>query len=683
MKKNNRGFTMVELLAVVVILGILSVVSIGTIQGVLNKAKDRYYKSQKDNMIIAAQSYIKNNKNLEPKVSGKYVEIKVDKLQSEKYIDKIVDYQKQTCSSANSYVRAFKYEDSIYYYAYLECPNYAPAQNTDTSVLDIATTFEGDLTNLAEAKAKIKITDNNGGRDIPVGIVSYQYKIYENDKLAYTSDVFNTKKTNTLEKIISLHDYVPGTVKVTVTATNVYGITLTKSVTQNYVDTIAPICGAVTGATTTWSTGTRRISVKCSDGNGSGCKRDEFVREFTGSAKEGTIRIEDKAGNHADCPVNVYLDNTPPVVNTTTKTAVTDNLTINLSDDMGLTGYAIQTTQTIPTSWTAINNQKTFTQKFSKETGTYYIYAIDVAGNISVKSQYVLKMNPPTCSLSLSGTTASGWYRSNVTVTMTTSGTVSSKGLATTANSTNGLTSVTHTANTSSVTYYGYVANEAGSASCSKTFKLDKGPGKPSISLNGYGSGSWTNQNVTISASTSSTFNISRWEYSHNGTSWQTGIESWSANFGTGKKSINSTITWDGQWTFYVRAVNVNGFASPASNAFVIRIDKTPPQYTRVQSFCGNIWCLPPEHHAYVKINYYDSGSGIGRRYVEWWDTQYQNNHLKNDVNLGGSTGGQEDTLDAVGPWQAFEHKIWDVAGNYNQWIDHNINIAGCPNVSC
>ena len=46
-KLNKKGFTMVELLAVIVILGILAIISVAAVQGIIAKAKERYYKSKK------------------------------------------------------------------------------------------------------------------------------------------------------------------------------------------------------------------------------------------------------------------------------------------------------------------------------------------------------------------------------------------------------------------------------------------------------------------------------------------------------------------------------------------------------------------------------------------------------------------------------------------------------------
>ena len=313
-EKKRKGFTMVELLAVIVILGILAIISITAVQGIIAKAKERYYKSQEENMVMAAQSYLKNNNKQNPKVSGQTKTIKLNTLYTAKYIDKVVDYKKQTCDGAESYVKAFKYEGDIYYTAYLKCPNYETDMEQLLSSLNITNTFYGDNQNPENAKATFVITDSNGGDGrIQKGIISYQYSVYKEGKLIYSSDIYNTKKTDTINKTISLSERVPGKIKISITATNIHGLSKTKSFTHNYTDTTPPVCGEITGASTTWNTGKRTITVGCSD-VGSGCKRDSYTYEFSGDVKVGKIEIADKAGNTTNCDVNVYLDNYPPVV---------------------------------------------------------------------------------------------------------------------------------------------------------------------------------------------------------------------------------------------------------------------------------------------------------------------------------------------------------------------------------
>ena len=96
MKKiNKKGFSMVELLAVITILGILAAISIVSVQRILEKAKDEYYQKQKNNLIMATQSYMKASKENQPKVLGQVKSIYLKDLLKNKYIDKLVDYSKK------------------------------------------------------------------------------------------------------------------------------------------------------------------------------------------------------------------------------------------------------------------------------------------------------------------------------------------------------------------------------------------------------------------------------------------------------------------------------------------------------------------------------------------------------------------------------------------------------------
>ena len=62
-KLNNRGFTLVELLAVIVILITIMSIAIPTISSSLERSKDKQNKAKKDNIKAAAELYITDNKN--------------------------------------------------------------------------------------------------------------------------------------------------------------------------------------------------------------------------------------------------------------------------------------------------------------------------------------------------------------------------------------------------------------------------------------------------------------------------------------------------------------------------------------------------------------------------------------------------------------------------------------------
>mgnify|MGYP003417308312 CR=1 FL=1 len=70
-RKNQKGFTMVELLAAVAILGLLSAIAIVGVGKILDNANKKHYETQLDNMIMATKSLSQENRNILPKGIGK------------------------------------------------------------------------------------------------------------------------------------------------------------------------------------------------------------------------------------------------------------------------------------------------------------------------------------------------------------------------------------------------------------------------------------------------------------------------------------------------------------------------------------------------------------------------------------------------------------------------------------
>ena len=114
-----------------------------------------------------------------------------------------------------------------------------------------------------------------------------------------------------------------------------------------------------------------------------------------------------------------------------------------------------------------------------------------------------------------------------------------------------------------------------------QTVKISTKPSKPTINLHGYSSGSWTNKNVTITMSSTSYVGIDHYEYSHDLVNWQRDYDydsaHWQQSFNSDKSSMTVTISWGGNWDFYVRAVDKNGNVSDVADVFTIRIDKSKP----------------------------------------------------------------------------------------------------------
>ena len=338
MKKiNKKGFSMVELLAVITILGILSTISIVSVQRILERAKDEYYDKQRKNLVMAAQSYLNNYKPAQPKVLGQKVVIDLKTLQEQKYIDKVVDYNKGTCYGDKTHVNVYNHslEDSYSYTAYLVCENHDDTdyEETISPNITIVAPKENQIDNtkvrvtIIPAETEEKATENN------LTLSSYSYKIFkkvkgENSKEEYKEvKVQKTKSANDAKSKsfnIDFKEFVPGELKIEVTATNSIGNTTIESTTGKYADNVPPQCvfendkdnGKLTQTIAFTRDATKTMTVKCVD-TGSGCVHDTYTKTFKADIRKGNIPIYDKEGNKTNCQVNVFIDQNDPKLKVT------------------------------------------------------------------------------------------------------------------------------------------------------------------------------------------------------------------------------------------------------------------------------------------------------------------------------------------------------------------------------
>ena len=84
--KSNKGFSLVELLAVIVILGLLATIGIVATTSLVDKAKKDKMESQKNTVTMSAQTYMQNNKNLVPKIIGETRILNVSDLRKSNYL---------------------------------------------------------------------------------------------------------------------------------------------------------------------------------------------------------------------------------------------------------------------------------------------------------------------------------------------------------------------------------------------------------------------------------------------------------------------------------------------------------------------------------------------------------------------------------------------------------------------
>ena len=315
----NKGFSLVEILAAIVILGLLSTIAIVSVNYILQKAEKEYYKSQKDEIILAAKSYTQDNRNSLPKRVGMRTEITLKTLQDKKYIGKVVDRHKRECDKDETVVQVYKYDKTHYSYTVtLVCPGYNVKKNTEddkTGTIDIKYTgIPKDEEEIDYKKIEAKITMSDGDK-----IASYSYIVYRNGAEVKNSGDIEGKLKGEIILTIPLEKYLPGNIEIKVIFTDMNGNQTIASESKQITSKTDPKCDIVKGSekdengNPKWTNEAPvEISVKCKSRSNKGCKKDVYSQSFYESTQNATIQMEDKEGNPGGCQVDVYLDIDPP-----------------------------------------------------------------------------------------------------------------------------------------------------------------------------------------------------------------------------------------------------------------------------------------------------------------------------------------------------------------------------------
>ena len=309
-KNKTKGFSLVEILAAIVILGLLSTIAIVSVNYILGKAEQEYYKSQKDEIILAAKSYTQDNRNSLPKRMGMRTEIKLSTLQAKKYIGKVVDRHKNECDANETIVQVFKYDKTHYSYSVtLVCPSYKITENAKANAKSEITFEYAGITseniNYKNVKATITMKDEDK-------IASYNYVVYRNGTEVKNSGDIEGKLKKEIKITVPLEKYIPGDIEIKVVVTDQLGAQETKTSSKSIRNENSPKCEVIKENTEWTNQPPVEISVKCISNSNKGCKKDVYTQVFNSSAEKGTILMEDKEGNLGDCTTDVKIDMEPP-----------------------------------------------------------------------------------------------------------------------------------------------------------------------------------------------------------------------------------------------------------------------------------------------------------------------------------------------------------------------------------
>ena len=337
-KLNDKGFTLIELIVVIAIMGVILILALPQISRLQSANKDKKYDAYYSSIESAAKLYMDSQaKDLFGSNSSGCVTVDYSDLKEHNLI-KDFGSSDVTCSRDDeTYVEVRKVNDNFLYSTSLVCRDSKKVVYERKEVADEPCTNEPDKTgptvtiNPSEhdwvqtknLKIKIQITDAYT-LNKNIGIL-YYWTNSSDTKVSkdYTYSYKNKKGVESVSYQIPTKN-VPtasGEYKLVVRqwiSSSTNGIqdilgndTVGDTVAGLYkIDNVKPTCGSNDGKTT-WTRDDFTIHQYCSD-DASGCTENPYSKKFTTTTVTDTFTIRDRAGNTNTCKVNVYLDKTNP-----------------------------------------------------------------------------------------------------------------------------------------------------------------------------------------------------------------------------------------------------------------------------------------------------------------------------------------------------------------------------------
>lgn len=122
MRKNERAFTMIELLAAIIIMGVLLGIAIPGVTKLMKQFRKDYYVKLEDSITESAKEFYTDNKIYKPDGVLKSSYTELNSLVKNKYTDSVVDYKGKNCSLTDSYVIViYLGKDNYKYKTCLKC----------------------------------------------------------------------------------------------------------------------------------------------------------------------------------------------------------------------------------------------------------------------------------------------------------------------------------------------------------------------------------------------------------------------------------------------------------------------------------------------------------------------------------------------------------------------------------
>ncbi len=469
--KNRKGFTLIEIIGVVIILGIIALIAIPIITNNIESFRTTYYKNLSNNILNSGKDFYTDNRVYRPVGLLESSTVELRTLSTQKYIKGVVDYNGKSCNQ-DSYVRIVKVGRDKYEYSIcLRCEEdeYANVSSifcdsawdrsdnigTELGAIPNIYVYKGTSRDVVREKVKIPtmlVKYNNSGTEI------YRAQAEMDDGvdviLPNNIDVINPDKIGTYTTI---YEYKGRTENgsVVVYENGMPYINLRK---ENVVR-LNTVTTAETIQTSAYTSGEWAQKILIEFGSGS---------SFVEAAGNKVTRYQWKRGNR-------WIDLCTP--------DATGVCTVSITEEM--------------------NEDVRFR-------------SVDEAGNIGIESgiyRFRIDNTKPTCEVTTTGTIGdNAWYVSNVNIGFVSEATkdlskgvdVAVSGIVVKSITTSIIGSAvlgTQTSDTTNIRWYGFVEDQAkNSIVCAVDFKKDAT--SPSCANSG-GSATWRNTDLTITGTCS------------------------------------------------------------------------------------------------------------------------------------------------------------------------------------
>jgi len=578
MKKNRRGFTLTELLASIVIIGVLLALVIPATSSFVGKGKVKYYQGLENNIRIALQDYMLDYRSLLPREIGEIASVTSEELIDNNYIDEIVDEKKNVCdfNLAVEKTSKQKYE----YYVCLKCGDYYKSDDSNCDISNSSDTSSKTFTIMLNDDFNDKVVPQCSSLNIPTASV-FQNIIKD------TENGQETEVRLVTDKLFSTPRTVDTKVLGQTTLKYIYRHT-TKSFTVTVDDQVNP---EITSSLITYVDGSE-YNMTNSDGS---------VNAVNGKLSV-TVNSQDLAcsKNDATCSSKCSKVNGSGIKSIQYKSSTSDKW------------------NTITPA--KLNHKFTLTESV---TGTLQMRVVDKYDNTSatIEKKVYMDNNAPskTTVKYLGGSNTCSW-KNNYKLQLEATDDVAIAYFEVDYDN-NGISDntisgdiITSSDNISSIVYippnnfnYHYVrfravdvAGNRGEWSSKQHIHMDtEVPSKATVSLGNYTSSSWTNTDVTQTYNATDNVGVNLYEYSYD-----------KQNI-VGSTSKSWTLTTDGQYTIYARAVDKAGNRGVWSDSYTIKRDTVKPNCEL--AITNNPTSFGEWYTSAVQIGFLNSSDNVGQ----------------------------------------------------------------------